>query len=243
MTKARPQGNGSSGNSPDRSDLTDSEVTGFLNRNPDYLCRNPDLIDALQLPARDLGGSETRIVDFQHYMLDRLRGDVHEIKQRHDNLLETSRCRQQTQSRVHFAALALLGARSLSHLIDIATTDLAVLMDMDVAALCVETSDVPRVTADGVRLLPSGCIEDLLGKRDVLLHEQATGDSRIYGAAAGLVQAEILLRLHVRDEPPDAILALGARQPNHIHMGQATEALGFLARILEHCVRAWLELP
>lgn len=238
MTKPRPKRAAAR-----KSDLTDSEVVKFLRQNSDFLCRNADLIGTLQIPARDLGGGETRIVDLQHYMLDNLRGQVHSLKQRHDELLESSRCRLQTQSRIHFAALALLSARDLSHLIDIVTTDLAVLMDMDVAALCVESTDVPRVTADGVRLLPRGCIGEFLGEREVLLQAHTTGDSRIYGAAAGLVEAEILLRLHVRDEPPDALLALGARQPNHIHAGQATEALGFLAHILEHCVRTWLELP
>jgi len=238
MTKARRKGAAAP-----RSDLTDNEVASFLRRNGDFLCRNPDLIGALQVPDRDFGAGETRIADLQHYMLDNLRGQVHGLKHRHDELLNSSRCRLQTQARIHAAALVLLSARDLSHLIDIATTDLAVLMDMDVAALCVESTDVPRVTADGVRLLPNGCIEELLGDREVLLQEHTTGDARIYGAAAGLVEAEILLRLHVRDAPPDALLALGARRPNHVHSGQATEALGFLARILEHCVRTWLEFP
>ncbi|MHA1566660.1 MAG: DUF484 family protein [Alphaproteobacteria bacterium] len=238
MTKARPKRSAAG-----RSNLTNSEVAAYLRANPDFLCAHPDLIAGLQIPARDLGGGDPRIVDLQHYMLDRLRTQAHDLKHRHDELLDNSRCRLQTQSRIHFAALALLGARDLPHLIDIATTDLAVLMDMDVVALCVESADVPRVTADGVRLLPNGCIDELLGQRDILIHEKTTGDSQIYGAAAGLVEAQILLRLHVRDEPPDALLALGASRPNHIHQGQTTEALGFLARILEHSVRSWLEFP
>ncbi len=238
MTKARPKRPAAR-----RGDLTDREVAAFLRANPDYLCRHPELIESLQIPARKLGGGDARVVDLQHYMLDHLRAQAHDLKHRHDELLDNSRCRLQTQSRIHFAALALLSARDLPHLIDIATTDLAVLMDMDVVALCVESTDVPRVTADGVRLLPNGCVEDLLGQRDILINEQTTGDNRIYGHAAGLVEAEILLRLHVRDEPPDALLALGARRPNHVHRGQTTEALGFLARILEHCVRSWLQFP
>ena len=238
MTKARPKRPAA-----DRSDLTDKEVATYLRANPDFLCAHPGLIERLQLPARQLGGGDPRVVDLQHYMLDHLRAQTQDLKHRHDALLDNSRCRLQTQSRIHAAALALLGARDLRHLIDIATTDLAVLMDMDVVALCVESTDVPQVTADGVRMLPTGCIEELLGERDILIHEQTTGDTRLYGSAAGLVEAEILLRLHVRDAPPDALLALGARQPNHVHQGQTTEALGFLARILEHCVRSWLEFP
>jgi uncharacterized protein YigA (DUF484 family) len=39
------------------------------------------------------------------------------------------------------------------------------------------------------------------------------------------------------------LLALGSRVEGRFDPSQGTELLGFLARILELCIRTWLELP
>ena len=38
-------------------------------------------------------------------------------------------------------------------------------------------------------------------------------------------------------------IAFGTRHPGYFDPGQGTDLLHFLARIVEHCIRAWLELP
>jgi uncharacterized protein YigA (DUF484 family) len=65
----------------------------------------------------------------------------------------------------------------------------------------------------------------------------------IFGAAAGLVASQALIRLEISPATPPALLALGARQPDQFHQGQGTELLTFLAGVLENCIRAWLDLP
>ena len=45
------------------------------------------------------------------------------------------------------------------------------------------------------------------------------------------------------DVTPQAMLALGSRQPEHFHPGQGTELLVFLAGTLQQCIRMWLDLP
>jgi uncharacterized protein YigA (DUF484 family) len=37
-------------------------------------------------------------------------------------------------------------------------------------------------------------------------------------------------------------LALGARRPGVFHPGQGTELLVFLGQVIEHVIRAWLDL-
>ena len=39
------------------------------------------------------------------------------------------------------------------------------------------------------------------------------------------------------------LLALGSREPDTFHPGQATELLCFLTRVIERCIRSWLDLP
>jgi len=40
-----------------------------------------------------------------------------------------------------------------------------------------------------------------------------------------------------------ALLAFGSREEERFHPGQGTELLSFLARILTHAMRSWLDLP
>ena len=88
------------------------------------------------------------------------------------------------------------------------------------------------------------CSSDLLDvSRTVSLRENVEGDRRIYGEAAGLVRSEAMLRLSVREDAPCALLAMGSREPDRFHKGQGSELLTFLARILEHSIRTWLDLP
>ena len=239
MTKASKRG------AVRHEDLGEDQVLGYLQRNPDFLARHPDLFTKLVPPARKFGnGRDVTVMDLQHFMLGRLREDVGRLEERHDALVDTSRAYLRTQSRFHAAALAILCARSFENFIEVVTTDLAMLLEIDVVAMCIECSEVTPVRPDGIRLLPGGSIEELLGRKaDVLLRENTVGERWLYGSGAGLVRSDALLRLRVRRRPPDALLALGARTPGHFHSGQATELLSFLARVLEHDIRNWLDLP
>jgi uncharacterized protein YigA (DUF484 family) len=69
------------------------------------------------------------------------------------------------------------------------------------------------------------------------------GDAMVFGPGAGLVSSDALLRLSISSTTPTALLALGAREPGQFHPGQGTELLTFLARVVESCIRGWLNLP
>ena len=54
---------------------------------------------------------------------------------------------------------------------------------------------------------------------------------------------DALLRVSASNSMPPGLLAFGTRHPGYFNPGQGTELLAFLARILEHCIRTWLDLP
>jgi hypothetical protein len=60
--------------------------------------------------------------------------------------------------------------------------------------------------------------------------------------AASLVRSDALVRLKVSRHAPAGLLALGARRPGVFHPGQGTELLVFLGQVIEHVIRAWLDL-
>ncbi len=229
------------------SDISDEQVVKFLRDNPDFLERHPQLLAIINAPERRFEGVDeagAEVVDLQDAMLARMRRELAQRDEQSSELIDASRANLQSQNRVHAAVIALLSARSLDHLLEILTIDLAGLLNVDAVALCLEGGIVAPATTQGVRVVPVGTIDRLVDSaRTVTLREGIEGDRRIYGEASGLVRSEAMLRLSVREDAPCALLALGSRDPNRFHAGQGSELLGFLARIMEHCIRTWLDLP
>ncbi len=231
-----------------RATLGADEVAAYLRRHPDFLQRHPQILDVMEPPRRaDLEGQPNSIVDFQQTMVERLRNEREELRQRHGEVVMAGRSNLAAQRRVHQAVLAMLAARSFEHLIETVTTDLAVYLDIDVVTICVEHGpqpSLPKVRLGGIlRLEPGTIAETFANGQRTRLRGEVTGDERFFGGVAGLVRSDALIRLLVSENSPPALLALGARTPNHFDEGQGTELLRFAAAALEHQVRAWLELP
>lgn len=223
-------------------EVTAEQVAAYLRAHPDFLVQRPDLIQELTPPSRHRGGS---VVDFQHFMLERLRVDNVKLREQRQELVNIARNNLNHQGRVHAAVLSMLEAQTFEQLIQVVTSDLAVRLDVDVTMLIVESNgdDIPHVHRSGVRVVEPGSVESWLGGRETLLRNNIQGDPEIYGSAAGLVRSEALVRLRVSSETPVGLLAFGSRDPGALNEGQGTELIGFLARTIERCIQAWLDLP
>ncbi len=222
--------------------ITHDQVVAYLRKNPEFFMENPDLLDGLEPPSRSQGDA---IVDFQHSMVQRLRLDVEKLTDLRNELLSAGRSNLTSQDRIHRAILALLEAATFEQFIERVTTDLAVILDLDLVVLGVEQSEdaFPAQPPLGISRLSNGVITDILGpKGQTLLRATPKGDPEIYGAGAGLVSSEALLRLNIDSKAPDALLALASRDENKFANNQGTELLSFLARVLENCFRGWLSL-
>jgi len=224
--------------------LSADVVARYLRRNPDFLLDNPELLSVLTPPAQHSGDNVT---DLGRFMVRRLQEETQRLKEREAGLLEISRANQVSQDRVHRAALALLDANNFQHLIHIVTRDLADLLDVDVVTLCVEAQDGDgprRIATNGVYVLESGAIDMLLGPREtVYLGAAFAGQEAVFGPASGLVRSLALIRLATSPRSPVGLMALGSRDVGMFETGQRAELLGFLARVLERLLRAWLDLP
>ncbi len=227
--------------------LTEAKVLDFLEAHPDFLKRHPQLLSVLEAPERAFADADSaggEVIDLQDAMLARMRDDLARQHAHSSDLIDASRTNLQSQNRIHAAVVELLKARSLDHLIEILTIDLVGLLHVDAAVLCLEGGSVAPTINQGVRIVPTGTIDRIVNvSRAVTLHDDIEGDCRIYGEAVGLVRSEALLRLTVREDAPIALLALGSRDPSRFHAGQGSELLIFLAAIMEHCIRSWLDLP
>lgn len=224
-------------------DIEADHVAAYLRRHPGFLNDYPELLEVLTPPERH--GSGDGVVDLQAAMIERMRIENRRIGELQADLLATSRANMTTQSRIHAGVLALLEATTFENLIQAITTDLALLLDVDVVALCVEAPDSPqRRDVAGVHMLYPGEVDDILGPgRDIMLVPVTHLANPVYGGGASLVRSEALLRLRPSARAPMGLLALGSRVEGRFDSNQGTEFLVFLARILELCIRTWLELP
>lgn len=215
-------------------------VADYLTRNPDFLSRHPDLLHALT-PVEARRGEG--VADFQRFVAARLRADLARVASGHAEFAAASRAALSQQRRVHRVVLALMGARSLAHLVEIATVDLALELEADAVALGLETDPAApfALRADGLRAWPRGRIETWLpAGRDVLLVANGTADAALFAGAAPLVRSLALLRLDPGDGRPPGLLALGARDARRFQPGQGSDLLLFLASALASCLSGWM---
>lgn len=219
------------------------EVVAYLRHHPDFLIAHPELLSVLAPPKVERGD---RVIDMQHFMVQRQRGEIAQLKHQQKSLIAVSRANLATQTRVHSAVIAILAATSFEQLIQIVTTDLATLLDADVVTLAVERqgSQRTRLPHHGVQILDAGVVNEVLSAdRDVLLLTDTVGEARLFGDGAGLVRSAALVRLPVSPKAPAGMLCIGTRKPGKFQAGQGTELLTFLARALGITIAAWLDLP
>ncbi|RMD62302.1 MAG: DUF484 family protein [Alphaproteobacteria bacterium] len=232
---------------PAREPLSAVQVIDYLRRHPDFLCDHPDVLDVLRPPARTSGNG---VADLQQFMVTRLRSEIADLQAAHDAMVATSRSNLCAQARVHKAILLLLGARSFEHFIETLTTDVAVVLDVDVVGIGVEQdrdcthASTPRCETPGVFRLAAGAVDRLIGPgQQVMLRADVDGDPAIFGPGAGLVHSQALIRLTISSTTPCALLAFGSRHADKFQPGQGTELLSFFARVVETSIRGWLNLP
>jgi uncharacterized protein len=174
-------------------------------------------------------------------MLDRLRHETTRLQHEQRSLITTSRNNLASQCRVHKAVLAMMKATSFEQLMQIVTTDLAVLIDVDVVTIAIESSASPTARLlHGIQLLKSGTVDALLGERDIAMATGIQGDPALFGGAAGLVRSQALLRLSFGRAGPTGLVCIGTRKPNTFHPGLGSELLSFLARALAITITQWL---
>lgn len=215
---------------------SDEQVVAYLREHPNFLLDHPDLLGKLAPPSRFNGGP---VVDLQQHVISRLREEMDHLRGCAEHLITTSRSNMSTQTRTHEAALAIMEAGSMGGLARVVAEDLPTLLDVDIATIGFEEGgDKPLPVIPGIQTFPHGLQEEILGAGDVMLRSSTVGDPVIFGDGASLVASYALVRLSPK-ELPVGLMAMGSRNERGFHGGQGTELLGFLAQIIEDCVRRW----
>ncbi|MDA0676137.1 MAG: DUF484 family protein [Proteobacteria bacterium] len=235
MANDTPAGGDPIAASPD-----DEDVARFLRNNPDFLTERTDLLDVLVFPSRWSGD---RIVDLQQRMVERLRGEIDNIRGCAMDLIDTSRNNMANLTRTHSAVLALLCAETMKDLAKVLTDQLPLLLDVDAVDLAFEPADEPLLSTPPIRQLPDGWVAEMLPDgRDVVLVRSLQNPELLFGSAIPIASAAVA-RLRAEGTMPRGVFLLGAREDGTFHPGQGTELLSFVARVMERCLRRCLLAP
>lgn len=220
---------------------TDEQVRAYLGRNPDFLVRHPELAVGLDVPAPEHGD---KVVDLQQFVIHRLRAELDEMRGCAEHLITTTRSNMSTQSRTHEAVLAVLSAGDMADLAQVMAEVLPPLLDVEVITLCFETGEqaIRELAVPGIHVLDAGKVDELLSQGGhSLLRGHTTGDPAVFGDGAGLVRSFAMVRLEAGGRCPVGLFALGSRDERTFHHSQGIDLLTFLARVIEHAARRWVE--
>jgi hypothetical protein len=142
---------------------------------------------------------------------------------------------------VREALLELLDARSFSEAISGATAAAAA-FGADKAAFCVENTDgASRTCTEGVRLIPAGTIDAVLGESMGAI--LSGGGALLLGAGGARCKSLAAFRLRIGRQAPPALYVLGAHEQGRFDGEEVEASLRYFARALERAIRAWLDLP
>lgn len=220
-----------------------ADVRTFLLLNPDFVLHDAELIAQL-LPKQDDGEN---VVDMRQFIIAKLQRQVRTLRDIQSDLIEASSLNSLAREQVHAAALAMLDAPSFDALVEFITLPdgLARMVGLASATICMEaTGHFNRADTIGIRLLERGGVARMMGgTMPYRLVANVQGSEGLYGERAALVHSEALVRLEFSDVTPPGMLALGGLDMEQFHPDQAADLLEFLARIVERCVRLWLDLP
>jgi len=222
--------------------LTEAEIIAWLEKNPLFLQRHPEVLEFLSPPKSASGKG---VVDFQHYMVKRLRDDKNEILETTREFVENSRANMNNLARIHNAVIILLEAHSFEDFIHTITMDFAAMLDVDIISLIIETdgSHIPQINTPGVRIVLPGTVTTLTKDKAIVLQSDIRGYEEVYGGGATLVRSQAFVRLTIMPETPPALLAFGSRDPELFQSSQATDLLSFLGKVIERRFRSWITNP
>lgn len=223
--------------------LTEQMVLDYLQHNPQFLQRHPQLLEVLVPPEQQMGEN---VLDFQHYALENLQDSMRAMKDKFNGLLVSARDNMSVQHQVQQAVLQLLRARDLEHLLEVLTIDYVRNFDVDAVRLVIE-SDMAELyesyyseqNYSGISFVPLQMVDMAMGvgKMSLLIPDTHTstpyGYEQIFVDCSALIRSCALLRIHLDKIGRDGILAFGVRENDRFQSHQGVELLQFLAEVVE----------
>ena len=212
-------------------------IKTYIRMHRETLAADGELL-ALLVPKRDDIGS---VPDFQRFVIDKLAAENATLRAERDAMLGSQKMSFRLGEGVRRFVLDLIDARSFAEAIA-AVTAAAPFFGADRAAICVEAERGETIRTEGVRLIPKGTTEAVLGL-DGSGAILSGGGELLLGAESAALRSLAAFRVKIGRDTPCALLVLGAFREGAFEDDSVAADLRFAARALERAIRAWLDLP
>lgn len=210
-------------------ELTAEMVSTWLRRHPDFMEKNPEILAFLTPPKFKRG---ERILDMQQFMLDRVQKELADLRRREKKLIQTVEGNAAGQSKIHNAVISIVETADIHALSALIRAKLPAILDLEAAVLCIEQTGALALA--GANVIGAGGISNMLGREArVLLQNETSGETLVFGDEAERVRSVAFLRLRTIGHTPEMLLALGSGRDDGFDPRQATDLILFLADILE----------
>jgi len=213
-------------------------VKAYIRMHRAALAADGELLSLLLPERAELG----EVRDLQRFVIDRLTSENAALKAEREALLGRQTVSVRLGEGVRRFVLDLIDARSFAEAMSVAVAA-ARSFGADKAAICVEGDSAAHSTrTEGVRLIPPGTTEAVLG-RDGMGAILSGGGDLLLGAGGADCRSLAVFRLKIGREAPAALFVLGAYLHGAFEGEETAIDLRYAARALERAIRAWLDLP
>ena len=214
---------------------------------PGLVLDDPDLMRALMLASeRAMGGN---VVDLRGMAMDRLEARIARLEETHRAVIAAAYDNLSTTNQIHRAVLRLVDAPTFEDFVLCLGRDLTDIFQIDGVALVLESA------TPGAALGPLEAVLKVrqpgfvgqymaLGRpvppRQIVLRQGVPAEPGLYGARAGDLRSEALMRLDLGAGRLPALLAMGSEDPHRFKPGQGTDLVSFFTGMFERLLRRWL---
>ncbi|MBV1865799.1 MAG: DUF484 family protein [Rhodobacteraceae bacterium] len=227
-------------------------VRDHILSDPDAVLEDRDVMAALI--AADGKSKGANVVDLRSIALERLEARLDRLEDTHRHVIAAAYDNLASTNQIHRAILALLEPHSFAEFLSLLEHDLAEILNVTSARLCLEspavevgiTPDLQSEFGQGVSFYAPGEVSAYIanGRRDtqrpVTLRQITTREERVFGDAANIVTSEAVLKLDLGAGNLPAMLVLGSEQIAQFTPQKGADLLVFFTSAFERVLRRWL---
>lgn len=231
--------------------MIEQHLRSIILEKPERLLEDRDVMNALVAANERAMG--TNIVDLRAIAMQRLETRLGQLEDTHRSVIAAAYENLAGTNQVHRAVLLLHEAANFEAFIAALAGDVAQVLRVDHVRLVLETVQEDGQTDPVLRRLgeilqvgPRGFVRTYqtngknVAARQVVLRPTGKLAATVYGAAAGDIRSEALMKLDLGEGRLPALLAFGSEDPNTFKALQGTDLLAFFAGVFERMMRRWL---
>lgn len=196
--------------------ISTEDVYDFLKGCPDFFLLNADLLEELKLPTSSAGN----VTSFNDFQLIKLKNKIAKLEERNKLLIHTSLQNHQSEREINNLVLNILQTESLNTLQEELRKNLTSTMHLESVILHTAGDNISAFKEDeNVRL------RSMLSEEERAIHGEST---------------PILSDAHIQLSHNGqwfGTLILGSVDGTHFHIGQGTEILDFLGKVLGYKIQ------